>query len=90
LSDYRGEHSRTERLLLELKFMTAFTHEPADIIKIWALRNRLLINNNRLTEAYESCQRLIAFCRNKGFVKAYLMNEQLNVAMVQLHCGNHF
>jgi hypothetical protein len=57
---------------------------------MWAFRNRLLINNNRLTEAYESCQRLISFCRSKGFVKAALLNEQLNIVKIQLLCGNYF
>lgn len=70
--------------------MASFTHEPVEIIKIWAFRNRLLISNNRLTESYESCQRLIGFCRGKGFVKAFLLNEQLNIARIQLLCGNHF
>lgn len=74
LSDCRGEHSKTARLYEGLLVMAAFQRDPKEIIKIWAFRNKSLIKNGRLVEAYDSCQRLISFCQAHGYVKGYLVD----------------
>jgi hypothetical protein len=90
LCDWRGESQRTNRILRELDDMVKYLREPEDIIKVWAFRNTIMINNSLLAEAYDSCHQLAFFCRARGFVKAHLLDQQLNLVRIQLLTGNSF